>query len=117
MDGAWRCDEQAKKDYDNSGNVNNMIDLTQQRMKPQYEIGIKISFTQSIDENKDYFIARPPQDHFDLNAQPVPIHFTKNLLNSTNENKLSENNVHYQFSDNSENVSFKYSPPPPHVIM
>jgi hypothetical protein len=47
----------------------------------------------------------------------VPIHFTANLLNSVSENKLSENNLHYQFSDDCENMSFKYSPPPPHVIL
>ena len=107
VDGVWKCDDKAQQTVDGKGNVNNILDLTQMRAKSYCE----------IDENKDYYFGRPPPDHFDLNAQTVPIHFTKNILNSTSETKLSENNVHYQFSDNSENLSFKYFPPPPHVIL
>ncbi len=107
MDGMWRCDDKAPQANDGKGNINNVLDLTQMRAKPVCE----------IDENKDYYVGRPPPDHFDLNAQAVPIHFTKNILNSTSETKLSENNVHYQFSENTENLSFKYFPPPPHVIL
>lgn len=70
-----------------------------------------------VDPNKDYYTAFLPQEYFDVNAQQVPIHFTKNILNSTNESKLSENSSHYQFNEECENVSFKYFPPPPHVIL
>jgi len=106
VDGHWRCDDSAPKENDGRGNTNNVLDL-ELKSKPVYE----------INENKEYYIGRPPEDHFDLNAQSVPIHFTKNILNCRSQTKLSENNVYYKFSDSSENMSFKYFPPPPHVIL
>ena len=83
-----------------------MLDL-ELKSKPVYE----------VNENKDYYTGLPPEDHFNLNPEPVPIHFTKNILNSKSQAKLSENNAYSKFSDSNENMSFKYFPPPPHVIL
>jgi len=108
VDGIWRHDETNPKcEKDPKGNINNFIDCTNEKTKDIMELDI----------NQTYWTAKPPPDQFDLNPQTVPIHFTKNILNCTQESKLSENNVHYQYSDGSENLSFKYYPPPPHVIL
>lgn len=107
VDGVWRCDDKAPSERDNKGNTNNILDLTESLRRPTLE----------INENKDYYIAKPPADHFDVNAQLVPIQFTKNILNSVTKSKLSEHNICHRFNEQTENVSFKYAPQPSHVLL
>lgn len=107
VNGVWKCDDNAPKESDETGNVNNILDLRKYPSKLMIE----------VNENKDYYIAKPPADHFDINAQLVPIQFTKNVLNSTSKNKLSENNILYKYINDNENISVKYSPAPPHVVL
>lgn len=107
VDGVWRYDEKSPNERDKEGNTNNILDLSEFLGKPILE----------INENKDYYIGKPPADHFDINAQLVPVQFTKNILNSTAKNKLSEHNICHKLNEQTENASFKYAPQPPHVLL
>jgi len=107
VDSVWRYDDKSPYEHDNTGNINNVLDLTESVDKHLLE----------INENKDYYIGRPPPDHFDVNAQLVPVQFTKNILNPSAKTKLSEHNICHKFSDQTENTSFKYAPQPTHVLL
>ena len=57
VDSVWRYDDKSPYEYDNTGNINNVLDLTESVDKHLLE----------INENKDYYVGRPPADHFDIN--------------------------------------------------